>query len=75
MHYDKVVKMQELYLANIYGAYNTPTHMLPQAMYFCHNVIQMEPKKKKIVPTVNKFENVTNNILETCVHPIKPDIK
>lgn len=48
MHYDKVVKMQELYLANIYGAYNTPTHMLPQAMYFCHNVIQMEPKKKKL---------------------------
>lgn len=45
MHYDKVVKMQELYLANIYGAYNTPTYMLPQAMYFSHNVIQMEPKK------------------------------
>lgn len=65
--------MQELYLANMYGAYNTPTHMLPQAMYFSHNVIQMKPKKI-LVPTVNKFENVTNNTLETCVHPIKPDI-
>ena len=73
MHYDMVMKKQELYLANMYEAYNTPTHMLPQAMYFSHNVIQMGPQKFA-VPQVNKFENATNNTLETCVCLIKLDI-